>query len=265
MIDAFYLDAAALPPAARRQVTRWMEQHPKRLACTVRCAKRHFSCLEHCSDIVRLAAVLCLLPDLHKKYRRLGIDDRVFTDTVSDIGIWCENCGGSGLHNVRWIKNHLDARLFRLGRLQFQFYQLPPVAPYLRKAPLTAGTPVIYIHIPQGTPLEPAACKASVDQAKVFFDRVFPDYSYTCFFSESWLLFSGNADFMRPGCNILQFASLFQPVCDISVPAQTIERVFGKRQRRAADYPENTDLQRRLKAYLLSGHQPGMGVGYIER
>ena len=32
-----------------------------------------------------------------------------------------------------------------------------------------------------------------------------------------------------------------------------------------ADYPAETDLQRRLKAYLLAGGQPGMGVGYIER
>ena len=94
---------------------------------------------------------------------------------------------------------------------------------------------------------------------------MFPDYAYTCFFSESWLLFSGNKDFMRPGCNILQFAALFHPVCDLPFPAQTIERVFGAKCRRTEDYPAETDLQRRLKAYLLAGGQPGMGVGYIER
>ena len=44
-----------------------------------------------------------------------------------------------------------------------------------------------------------------------------------------------------------------------------MERVFGAKCRRTEDYPENTDLQRRLKAYLLAGGQPGMGVGYIER
>lgn len=71
---------------------------------------------------------------------------------MSDIGIWCANCGGGGLHNVHWIKNHLDARLFRLGRLQFQLYRLPPVAAYPRTAPLTVGAPVVYIHIPRARP-----------------------------------------------------------------------------------------------------------------
>ena len=101
--------------------------------------------------------------------------------------------------NVHWIKNHLDARLFRLGRLQFQLYRLPPVAAYPRTAPLTVGAPVVYIHIPQGAPLESEACRLSIARARAFFDRVFPDYAYTCFFSESWLLFSGNKDFMRRG------------------------------------------------------------------
>ena len=72
-------------------------------------------------------------------------------------------------------------------------------------------------------------------------------------------------DFMRPGCHILQFAALFHPVCDLPFPAQTMERVFGAKCRRTEDYPAETDLQRRLKAYLLAGGQPGMGVGYIER
>ncbi len=55
---------------------------------------------------------------------------------------------------------------------------------------------------------------------------------------------------------------LFHPVCDLPFPAQTMERVFGAKCRRTEDYPAETDLQRRLKAYLLAGGQPGMGVGY---
>ena len=214
--------------------------------------------------MTRLAVVLAMLPETHEKYRQLGIEDTVFADTMSDIGIWCANCGGGGLHMCTGSKS-FGARLFRLGRLQFQLYRLPPVAAYPRTAPLTVGAPVVYIHIPQGAPLEPEACRLSIAQARVFFDRVFPDYAYTCFFSESWLLFSGNKDFMRPGCHILQFAALFHQVCDLPFPAQTMERVFGAKRRRTEDYPAETDLQRRLKAYLLAGGQPGMGVGYIER
>ena len=180
MINDFYLRAADLPADTRSLVTEWIEAHPRRLQWAVRRTRQYLGYLDHCNDLTRLAVVLAMLPDTHEKYRQLGIEDTVFADTMSDIGIWCANCGGGGLHNVHWIKNHLDARLFRLGRLQFQLYRLPPVAAYPRTAPLTVGAPVVYIHIPQGAPLEQETCRLSITRARAFFDRVFPDYAYTC-------------------------------------------------------------------------------------
>ena len=177
MINDFYLRAADLPADTRSLVTEWIEAHPRRLQWAVRRARQYFGYLDHCNDLTRLAVVLAMLPDTHEKYRQLGIEDTVFADTMSDIGIWCANCGGGGLHNVHWIKNHLDSRLFRLGRLQFQLYRLPPVAAYPRTAPLTVGAPVVYIHIPQGAPLETEACRLSIARARAVFDRVFPDYA----------------------------------------------------------------------------------------
>lgn len=141
MINDFYLRAADLPADTRSLVTQWIAAHPRRLQWAVRRTRQYFGYLDHCSDLTRLAVVLAMLPETHEKYRQLGIEDTVFADTMSDIGIWCANCGGGGLHNVHWIKNHLDARLFRLGRLQFQLYRLPPAVAYPRTAPLTVGAP----------------------------------------------------------------------------------------------------------------------------
>ena len=185
MINDFYLRAADLPADTRSLVTEWIEAHPRRLQWAVRRTRQYFGYLDHCNDLTRLAVVLAMLPDTHEKYRQLGIEDTVFAETMSDIGIWCANCGGGGLHNVHWIKNHLDARLFRLGRLQFQLYRLPPVAAYPHTAPLMVGAPVVYIHIPQGAPLETEACRLSIARARAFFDRVFPDYAYTCFLAKA--------------------------------------------------------------------------------
>ena len=53
------------------------------------------------------------------KYKKLGIDDSVFYNTMRDIKIWCKNNGNKGLNNWGWIKNHLKCELFKLGRLQF--------------------------------------------------------------------------------------------------------------------------------------------------
>lgn len=104
MINDFYLRAADLPADTRSLVTEWIEAHPRRLQWAVRRTRQYFGYLDHCNDLTRLAVVLAMLPDTHEKYRQLGIEDTVFAETMSDIGIWCANCGGGGLHNVHWIK-----------------------------------------------------------------------------------------------------------------------------------------------------------------
>ena len=60
-----------------------------------------------------------------EKYKKLGIDEKILSDTLSDILIWAKNyylsAGEIGLTELSWINLHLNAELFRLGRLQFKF------------------------------------------------------------------------------------------------------------------------------------------------
>ncbi len=75
------------------------------------------------SDIMRLAAALKASEFTFEKYRAKGIDETIFYDTLSDIGIWCRENDNKGLKNYQWIKNHVSFELFKLGRLQFQIYK----------------------------------------------------------------------------------------------------------------------------------------------
>ena len=110
-----------MPADTRSLVTEWIEAHPRRLQWAVRRTRQYFGYLDHCNDLTRLAVVLAMLPDTHEKYRQLGIEDTVFADTMSDIGIWCANCGGGGLHNVHWIKNHYGQRRILTIRWLWQY------------------------------------------------------------------------------------------------------------------------------------------------
>jgi hypothetical protein len=69
-----------------------------------------------------LLAIL-ILPSTIDRYRSKGIDNNVLFDTMSDIGIWMKSYhdkhGVWGLDNMKWLLNHLNGRLYRLGRLQF--------------------------------------------------------------------------------------------------------------------------------------------------
>ena len=229
-----------------------------------KCEADSFGHLKGKSKLMKLAVILFLAVKVKEKYKQKGIDDGIYYDTMSDIKIWCEKNGDEGLSNYGWLKNHVSFELFRIGRLQFQLYECNSKTLKYKKLPFSLGEKVIYIHIPEGEKLEKSRCIDSLKRANAFFLTYFPEYSYSYYFCESWLLFEGNREFMAPESNIVSFMSLFDICYSINVDLQTIERVFGKRRLFRSCYPEKTDLQRRTKAYILSGKRPGIGVGVIK-
>lgn len=227
-----------------------------------KCLSKGFYVLRRHSELMRLAVILRLAVRVKEKYDELGIDEKVYYDTMSDIRLWCTE---KGVRNYGWLKNHVTFELFRLGRLQFQFYECKTKALLYNKLPFKGGEKLIYIHIPAGEKLEKEKCLASLCQAESFFSKYFPEYSYKHYFCESWLLYEGNRDFMEEGSNILEFMALFDIRYSVKIDAQAIERIYGKRRFVKSTYPENTFLQRSAKAYMKRGGRLGAGVGVIAK
>lgn len=230
-----------------------------------KCARGNYNCLRFKDDLTRLAVLLETAEYTKEKYRKLGIPDKVFFATLDDIRIWCENNENKGLANYGWIKNHLNCELFRIGRLQFQLFKCSSKLLDYKHFPFKRGENVINIHIPQGEKLIYSDCVASLRQAVAFFHTYFPEYQFRYFFCESWLLYEDNCIFMEPSSNIMQFSSLFDIVCSVNNDAQSIERIFGKRQSDKKKYQENTSLQKAAKAHLQNGGKLGMGIGIIDK
>ncbi len=214
-----------------------------------------------------LTAVILKARDTLNIYREKNISDEIFYSTMTDIKIWSENFrnkkGFTGLDELSWIQNHLNCKIFRLGRLQFQpfpFYLPPYVSKEKGKtADIKIGEKVLNVHIPQGEKLLKEECEKSLAMAESFFR----DYPYKAFICDSWLLCERNSEFMSENSNIISFAEMFEILGSSDNPSQTVERVFGKIEKDPADYPENTALQRQCKAYILSGGKPGTGFGII--
>ena len=225
------------------------------------CISSGFHHLRGKSGLFNLAVILKLACDVKRQYDYAGIDEKIYYDTMSDIKIWCDKTGGKGLENYDWLKNHIKFELFRLGRLQFQFYECKNKTLLYGKLPFAYGEKLIYVHIPEGERLSEEKCKASFDEAKKFFSRYFPKYEYKYYFCESWLLFEGNKEFMAKDSNILKFMSLFDIRYSLKIDKQAIERIFGKRRLFKKNYSEKTTLQRSAKRYLLEGNKLGVGIG----
>ena len=228
--------------------------------CADRCSFGDFSCLKKEKDIIRLAVILRLAIKVKEKYTDAGIDEKIYYDTMSDIKIWCENNKNKGLHNYGWLKNHVCFQLFRLGRLQFQIYECKNKTLNYKKLPFSYSENLVYVHIPQGDKLLKENCIESFRYADEFFKKYFPDYKYRFYFSESWLLFENNRDFMSPDSNIIAFSSLFIHCYSVKIDSQAIERIFGKRRLFIKNYPEETSLQKRAKEYMLKGGKLGAGI-----
>ena len=216
------------------------------------------------NDMIKLAvAMLYSVEFTYPKYQKAVISDEIYFETMKDIAVWCENNNNKGLKNLPWIKNHLNFELFKLGRLQFQFYKCDNRTLNYDLLPFNFGENLIYVHIPQGEKLVYAECVNSLKNAKRFFGEYFPNYDFDYFFCESWLLYGENWQFMNSSSNILQFSTLFDLVYSVEDDRQAIERIFGKRKIIKSKYQENTALQRSTKRFMQNGGKLGVGIGIL--
>ncbi len=261
-----FCEGIKLEPAAAQQVYAYhMEDE------TYEAHKQHFyvdygSFFESVKQTVSYRKLLLYLlvrfgVDAYAEYRIRGISDEVYYDTFSDIHIWCTVCvreyGEYGIEEYNWLQEHVQLRLFRLGRLQFQ-----PIAfdreLVVNGRKIVKNQIVCNVHIPSGEPLTPQGVEKSLELARAFFRGVTP--VYVC---HSWLLYPKLTEVLSATSNILQFQTLFN-IYDVDLESKEAEqRIFNKVNANPSEYDELTSLQRSAKAYLVAGHPLGSGFGII--
>ena len=186
-----------------------------------------------------------------------GISKEITVATLKDVNVWFKNyrtvTGKIGIGEFDWLWYHYTGKMFRLGRLQFHIVTKKD------------GSEVINTHIPQDEPLIEAECIQSFDIAREFFKKYFPQNKPDRFICSSWLLSENLADILKEESNIVKFMRLWtKTTVDEDDSKQAKARVFGfDFDGNIENAPENTSLQKNLKAYLLSGKQIKHTHGYI--
>ena len=159
-----------------------------------------------------------------------------------------------------WFRPFFLLHRFGIGRLEFEL--APSQADYRNgDYSIKKGDPVVNIHIPAAGPLDHDAVVDSYHQAAQFFSTNFPN-GVVPFQCSCWLLYPPILE-MIPRGNLWAFSQDYEIV---SVKDTTLEddrwRVFFVPETvPVEDYPEDTTLQRKLKAWLLEGHTMGSGLG----
>ena len=133
------------------------------------------------------------------------------------------------------------------------------------KLVLSTGDPVIGLHIPASGKLDPKSVDESLELIKQFLARYFPTYEYKAFVCHSWLMDPQLQSLLGETSNIVKFNRRFHKLTRKCTGKAVFFFIFHKAadELPLRDLPENTKLEKALKAHYLSGKQIYELTGYF--
>ncbi len=209
---------------------------------------------------------LSCAPLMQKRFEEMGVGDRIFWDTLRDLRyklIECKNLYGYyGSFTKNWFPRFLRGEGFALGRLQ---YEKKPYTGEDYGTLLKKDEPVCKCHIPSSGPLLYEDVLKSLRLAYDFYkeDRKNGILVICC---DSWMLYSPLIERLPRTSNIRRFYDLFE-IVSIREKATNTDfwRIFSLpyTPENLPAAPENTSLQRTVKAFMMEENNLGCGVGIL--
>ena len=214
-----------------------------------------------------LLTYLYLCESLSQKYQDKGIPESILLDTLSDIVRWLDIHSDIKktmyLGEMVWLKRHMSMQLFKIGRLEFCPGRCGIDIP---KYNLTKQDNVIEVHIPSGEKLTREECANSLNMARAFFAKYFPEYAYTCFTCDSWLLDSALVHLLKADSNIIRFRDMFDVVSE-KKSDNILKYVFrwDIKARNLRNEVAPNSFAQRVKDYILGGGEFHEAFGVIAK
>ena len=156
-----------------------------------------------------------------------------------------------------WTTRQVEAKLFRIGELEYELLS-------------DENGKLISLHIPSDAKLKAPLLNQSVEQARDFIKKWFPEWAGATIRCESWLLSPTLWELLPADAHIIHFQQAFDITKTFPDSDDAIVWVFqmtGRQKKEAvfSELPEKTTLQRNLKALLLAGRQAGAAEGVLAR
>lgn len=187
------------------------------------------------------------------EYERLDLSRNRYVDTMACFSRFVrehrESFGDYGFDRGFWTVRQISCKLLRIGQLEYELTHLD-------------GAPVISLHIPTDVRLVSKLLRESYGQARALLGTAFPAYRDAPVFCCSWLLSPTLKTLLPPESNILKFQRSFA-VTPVESGGEYLQWVYKNPNLPLEALPEDTSLQRSLKAYLLSGGTFADGKGFL--
>lgn len=209
----------------------------------------------------------------------LGIPEEIAFASMADLArhmaIHRRVHRSTGVEAAWWITLCLRGELVELGRLQYNRFTLggagsplwyPENEAIERGAGFRPGDSCLGIHIPEGSPLSPAAVQSSLEMASDFFCRFFTVAQRRVATCMSWLLDEQLAEYLPAKSNIVAFQRRFETVPGSEEgDAQVLKFVF--RAGPDADLsrlPQRSLLEQAAVAHLRAGRHWQVRTGWLD-
>lgn len=184
--------------------------------------------------------LLCALKT-RENYRAKGIDDEIFLGTMDCfprfVGEHLVSYGKYGFDRDFWTPRQLGCIIFRVGRLEYEL-----------------GDGLVDIHIPSGGNLNRDAITQSLAQGREFIARYYPEWKDLPMVCHSWLLSPTLTMLLPETSGIRVFQSFFRITPTGEEDNSYLEWCYKRMDLATKELPEDTSLQRTLKAHLLAGN-----------
>lgn len=187
----------------------------------------------------------------YEKYRRHGINEEIFIDTMHCFTRFAkEHCASYGVYGFDrgwWTYRQLSCVLFKIGELEYEYRD---------------DEKTTHLHIPSGSNISIANCKKSLNEFNAFTSNYFPEKKYPIVCS-SWLLSPALDELLSPQSNIIKFKNCFDMVSWNKTEREFMQWVYGKTDIEYDKLPEKTILQRNMKKHLINGGVVGSAYGRL--
>lgn len=201
-----------------------------------------------------LTCMLAAGQHTHRMYKEKGINDKIFYDTMACFSRFVQenmvSYGKFGFNRDFWTARQLSLVEFRIGTLEYEMAVMEEEE-------------VISIHIPSDADITNEKCRSSYLAAREFFKTYFPDYHYKHFACETWLLSPALKEIVAPNSRILEFQNAFRLVKLIPDAPDYMEWVFKNPTLSIDEVPQDTSMQRKMKAFVKAGGDIGIALGYL--
>lgn len=190
-----------------------------------------------------------------EKYKKKGIEPEIFDETMKCfsrfVGEHRVSYGSYGFDRDFWTGRQLSLQLFRIGELEYEKVEDEREGRY------------ISIHIPSDVDMKEENLRRSFQEAIKFFQKYYPGWNQIPYKCCSWLLSPALKELLGEDSRIRKFQEMFQIEEVYKDSDEFMEWVFKRKDIPLEELPEETSLQRNMKAHLLSGGWVGEGKGRL--